>query len=55
MSQFGGVQKDAKVQIKRSNGVVHEAIVTSVEQDTSVVHVEWFENQDVKGILNYYN
>jgi len=51
LAAFGGIKKDTKVQIKRSNGNQHEAIVTSIIPETQIVNVEWFENQDIKGML----
>ena len=49
LQQLGLVQKDTRVQIKRSNGNTHEAIVTDIDMLKGVVHVEWFEEQDIKG------
>jgi hypothetical protein len=48
---LGSIRKDSKVKIKRSNGVIHEAVVIRLEPQnkTFCVHVEWFENQDIKG------
>merc|ERR1712113_378759 len=46
---FGSLEKDSKIKIKRSNGVVHQATVTSLVPGNLTVNVEWFENEDIKG------
>merc|ERR1712131_201347 len=46
---FGKLAKDVKIKIKRSNGVVHAATITSLVEENSTVNVEWFEKEDVKG------
>ncbi|XP_064386019.1 kinesin-like protein KIF2A [Halichondria panicea] len=37
------------VNIKRSNGRVHSAAVSSVDKETNYVSVEWYENDETKG------
>merc|ERR1712131_46219 len=46
---FGKLAKDVKIKIKRSNGVVHAATITSLVEENHTVNVEWFEKEDVKG------
>jgi kinesin family protein 2/24 len=46
---FGKLSKDCSVKIKRSNGKVHDANVQSFNEENKTVHVEWFENEDIKG------
>ena len=62
---FGKLAKDVKIKIKRSNGVVHAATITSLVEENQTVNVEvsfcpyrrsltrnciqWFEKEDVKG------
>ena len=48
-TKFGSLKVNDQVLIKRSNGRVHEAMVSKLDHDTAAVHVEWFENDDVKG------
>ena len=40
MEIFGKLEKDTKIKIKRSNGVVHPATVTSLVEANSTVNVE---------------
>ena len=37
---FGSLEKDSKIKIKRSNGVVHQATVTSLVPGNLTVNVE---------------
>nr|CAB3259104.1 kinesin-like protein KIF2A [Phallusia mammillata] len=46
---FGGLVKGTSVNIRRSNGRVHKAIVTELQRDTASVTVEWFEDDETKG------
>jgi len=46
---FGTLVKDCQVKIKRSNGKVHDANVQNFNEENHTVHVEWFENEDIKG------
>lgn len=38
-----------QVDIKRSDGRVHPAVVSGINEATESVTVEWFENQETKG------
>jgi len=40
---MGGVKIGAEVDIQRSNGRIHSAVVSGVNCDTLSVTVEWFE------------
>ena len=46
---FGGVEAGAKVDIKRSDGRIHEACVTGINVEAQTVSVEWFEHNETKG------
>ncbi|XP_051866399.1 kinesin-like protein KIF2A isoform X3 [Pristis pectinata] len=46
---FGKVQIGIYVEIKRSDGRIHEAMVTSLNDDNESATVEWIENGDTKG------
>lgn len=46
---FGGVEAGVKVDIKRSDGRIHEACVTGINADQQTVSVEWFEHNETKG------
>uniref|UniRef100_A0A4W3KHG3 Kinesin-like protein n=1 Tax=Callorhinchus milii TaxID=7868 RepID=A0A4W3KHG3_CALMI len=46
---FGKVQIGIYVEIKRSDGRIHQAMVTSLNEDNESVTVEWIENGDTKG------
>ncbi|XP_051973344.1 kinesin-like protein KIF2A isoform X1 [Xyrauchen texanus] len=46
---FGKLQIGIYVEIKRSDGRVHQAMVTSLNEDNDSVTVEWIENGDTKG------
>ncbi|XP_067842644.1 kinesin-like protein KIF2A isoform X4 [Heptranchias perlo] len=46
---FGKVQVGIYVEIKRSDGRIHQAMVTSLNEDNESVTVEWIENGDTKG------
>lgn len=46
---FGGVDKGVNVDIKRSDGRIHSAIVTELKFESKTVSVEWFENNETKG------
>ena len=61
---FGTLQLNDEVKIKRSNGKIHTATVQvsfqldffkgfkffkSFTEANGTVHVEWFENEDIKG------
>ena len=48
---FGGVDKGVNVDIKRSDGRIHSAIVTELKFESKTVSVEWFENNETKGKL----
>uniref|UniRef100_A0A671P0S3 Kinesin-like protein n=1 Tax=Sinocyclocheilus anshuiensis TaxID=1608454 RepID=A0A671P0S3_9TELE len=46
---FGKIQIGIYVEIKRSDGRIHQAMVTSLNEDNECVTVEWIENGDTKG------
>ncbi|KAJ8005721.1 hypothetical protein DPEC_G00120850 [Dallia pectoralis] len=46
---FGKIIVGVYVEIKRSDGRVHQAMVTSLNEDNESVTVEWIENGDTKG------
>ena len=52
---FGGVEAGVKVDIKRSDGRIHEACVTGINVEQQTVSVEWFEHNETKGKLLVYN
>ncbi|KAJ8260840.1 hypothetical protein COCON_G00165630 [Conger conger] len=46
---FGKILIGIYVEIKRSDGRIHQAMVTSLNEDNDSVTVEWIENADTKG------
>ncbi|XP_035247834.1 kinesin-like protein KIF2A isoform X4 [Anguilla anguilla] len=46
---FGKIIVGIYVEIKRSDGRIHQAMVTSLNEDNESVTVEWIENGDTKG------
>lgn len=46
---FGKLFVGMYVEIKRSDGRIHQAMVTSLHEDNDSVTVEWIENGDTKG------
>jgi len=44
-----GIAVGMQVDIKRSDGRVHPAVVSGINEATESVTVEWFENQETKG------
>ncbi|XP_019747934.1 kinesin-like protein KIF2A isoform X2 [Hippocampus comes] len=46
---YGKVFVGIYVEIKRSDGRIHQAMVTSLHEDNDSVTVEWIENGDTKG------
>ncbi|XP_030632570.1 kinesin-like protein KIF2A isoform X4 [Chanos chanos] len=46
---FGRISIGIYVEIKRSDGRIHQAMVTSLNEDNESVTVEWIENGDTKG------
>ncbi|CAN9504568.1 unnamed protein product [Ophioblennius macclurei] len=46
---FGKIFVGMYVEIKRSDGRIHQAMVTSLHEDNDSVTVEWIENGDTKG------
>ncbi|XP_077376684.1 kinesin-like protein KIF2A isoform X2 [Festucalex cinctus] len=46
---FGKLVVGTNVEIKRSDGRIHEAMVTSLNEENESVTVEWIENGDTKG------
>ncbi|KAJ8285391.1 hypothetical protein GJAV_G00026280 [Gymnothorax javanicus] len=48
-ANFGKIIVGIYVEIKRSDGRIHQAMVTSVNEDNESVTVEWIENGDTKG------
>ncbi|XP_031705220.1 kinesin-like protein KIF2A [Anarrhichthys ocellatus] len=54
-SCFGKIVVGTYVEIKRSDGRIHQAMVTSLNEDNESVTVEWIENGDTKGKeVNYH-
>ncbi|KAJ6658062.1 hypothetical protein lerEdw1_001538 [Lerista edwardsae] len=47
--QFGAIQVGTYLEIKRSDGRIHPALVTALHEDTSSVTVEWIEKGTNKG------
>uniref|UniRef100_H3DD93 Kinesin-like protein n=1 Tax=Tetraodon nigroviridis TaxID=99883 RepID=H3DD93_TETNG len=48
-SGFGKIVIGTYVEIKRSDGRIHQAMVTSMNDENESVTVEWIENGDTKG------
>ncbi|XP_055367788.1 kinesin-like protein KIF2A isoform X3 [Betta splendens] len=48
-SVFGKIVVGTYVEIKRSDGRIHQAMVTSLSEENESVTVEWIENGDTKG------
>ncbi|XP_018097021.1 kinesin heavy chain member 2A S homeolog isoform X4 [Xenopus laevis] len=46
---FGKIHIGIYVEIKRSDGRIHQAMVTSLNEDCESITVEWIENGDTKG------
>uniref|UniRef100_A0A6I8R6S3 Kinesin-like protein n=1 Tax=Xenopus tropicalis TaxID=8364 RepID=A0A6I8R6S3_XENTR len=46
---FGKIHIGIYVEIKRSDGRIHQAMVTSLNEDSESITVEWIENGDTKG------
>ncbi|XP_056288026.1 kinesin-like protein KIF2A isoform X2 [Pseudoliparis swirei] len=46
---FGKIFVGVYVDIKRSDGRIHQAMVTSLHKDDAIVSVEWIENGETKG------
>ncbi|XP_032821863.1 kinesin-like protein KIF2A isoform X1 [Petromyzon marinus] len=46
---FGRINVGSYVEIQRSDGRVHQAMVTALNEDSESVTVEWFENGETKG------
>ncbi|TNN68159.1 Kinesin-like protein KIF2A [Liparis tanakae] len=46
---YGKIFVGVYVDIKRSDGRVHQAMVTSLHKDDAIVSVEWIENGETKG------
>ena len=53
-STFGGIETGVNVDIKRSDGRIHSAIVTELKFESRTVSVEWFENNETKGKLKIF-
>lgn len=48
-TQFGAIQVGTYLEIKRSDGRIHPAVVTALHEDSSSVTVEWIERGVNKG------
>ncbi|XP_068279700.1 kinesin-like protein KIF2A [Nyctibius grandis] len=48
-ANFGKIQIGIYVEIKRSDGRIHQAMITSLNDDSESVTVEWIENGHSKG------
>ena len=46
---MGGVRMGVSVDIKRSDGRIHSAVVSGINVGTRSVSVEWFERGETKG------
>jgi len=46
---MGGVRMGVNVDIKRTDGRIHSAVVSGINVDTKSVTVEWFERGETKG------
>ena len=46
---MGGVRMGVSVDIKRSDGRIHSAVVSGINVETKSVTVEWFERGETKG------
>ncbi|KAM8866326.1 kinesin-like protein KIF2A isoform 2-T2 [Synchiropus picturatus] len=49
MASFGKLYVNTCVEIKRSDGRIHQAMVSSLNEENESVIVEWIENGDTKG------
>lgn len=49
MDQFGSIREGVSVNIQRSDGRVHQAIVTQIHPNSNSVSVEWSERNETKG------
>ena len=49
MDAFGGIREGVTINIQRSDGRVHQAIVTQLHAASSSVSVEWTERNETKG------
>ncbi|RNA28578.1 kinesin KIF2A isoform X2 [Brachionus plicatilis] len=49
MADFGSIREGVNVNIQRSDGRVHQAVVTQVHPGSSSVSVEWSERNETKG------
>jgi len=47
--EMGGVRMGINVDIKRSDGRIHSAVVSGINVETKSVTVEWFERGETKG------
>merc|ERR1712183_545337 len=48
-SVMGGVRMGVNVDIKRTDGRIHSAVVSGINVETKSVTVEWFERGETKG------
>ena len=46
---LGRIKMGVNVEIKRSDGRIHSAVVSGINIDTRSVTVEWFERGETKG------
>jgi len=49
MEAFGGIREGVTINIQRSDGRVHQAVVTQLHAASSSVSVEWTERNETKG------
>eukprot|EP00048_Salpingoeca_helianthica_P021959 m.15458 g.15458 ORF g.15458 m.15458 type:complete len:711 (+) comp6681_c0_seq1:28-2160(+) len=49
MADKFGLKVGVQVDIKRSDGRVHRAVISGINEQTDTVTVEWFENEETKG------
>ena len=49
LDAFGGIREGVNINIQRSDGRVHQAVVTQLHPSSSSVSVEWVERNETKG------
>lgn len=49
MEAFGSIREGVTINIQRSDGRIHQAVVTQLHVPSSSVSVEWCERNETKG------
>ncbi len=49
MDAFGSIREGVTINIQRSDGRIHQAVVTQLHQSSNSVSVEWCERNETKG------